>query len=128
MGFKKGGTISVNTASLPLSHALFRTLPPTISNLLQMDLHCTPTNDLSSASILVYSEPGDCIGWHYDNQFYKGRTVTVLVPVVVDGSDTKYEFRDGNEERGIELKEGELMAFEGLVGLVSSDDAKLIFP
>src|SRR5262245_46646349 len=42
----------------------------------------TPDHDQSSCSILIYDQPGDHIGWHFDWNFYNGRHFTALLPLV----------------------------------------------
>ncbi|KAJ3330999.1 hypothetical protein HDU93_009996 [Gonapodya sp. JEL0774] len=82
-------------------------------------LYPTAENDMSSASVLVYEKEGDHIEWHYDNNFYKGRHFTVLVPIAVHNSTTRYEFlipqSDGSAPlpRSLDLQEGDLVIFEG---------------
>ncbi len=83
---KRGATISY--------HDLHYSAPEIIAFYLSPQLHewCslaigervrpTPINDLSSCSILIYDQPSDHIGWHYDYDFYHGRHFTALLSLV----------------------------------------------
>jgi hypothetical protein len=53
-----------------------------VSSLAGEDVLPTPTHDQSSCSILIYNQPGDHIGWHYDWNFYNGRHFTALLTFV----------------------------------------------
>jgi hypothetical protein len=49
----------------------------------------TPLSDLSSCSLLIYDQPNDHIGWHYDLDFYRGRHFTLLLSLInTDASGT----------------------------------------
>jgi hypothetical protein len=53
-----------------------------ISETVRVGLLHTPLHDQSSCSVLIYDQPGDRIGWHYDHNFYNGRHFTALLPLV----------------------------------------------
>ena len=79
----------------------------------------TPPNDLSSCSLLIYSEADDHIGWHRDHNFYNGRHFTALLPLINtnaagDGlSSAHLTIRDGNQEDVIPTAPNTLVLFEG---------------
>ena len=79
----------------------------------------TPLNDLSSCSLLIYSEPDDHIGWHRDHNFYNGRHFTALLSLIntnADGdglSSAQLTIRDGNQEEVIPTAPNTLVLFEG---------------
>jgi len=86
---KKGGTVAYETLiehapkTVGLYHApAFQTM---LSDILGEPLEPTPLHDQSSCSVLFYDRPGDHIGWHFDHNFYRGRHVTVLIPIVNRG-------------------------------------------
>jgi len=53
-----------------------------ISEIARIGVLPTPLHDQSSCSVLIYDQPGDRIGWHFDHNFYNGRHFTALLPVL----------------------------------------------
>lgn len=86
---KKGGAVAYETliASAPTIVALYHSagLKDFISRAVGAPVQPTPIHDQSSLSVLVYSKPGDHIGWHYDHNFYRGRHFTVLIAMANEG-------------------------------------------
>lgn len=82
-GHKKGNTVAYDYLRLhaPQVVAFYQSpqLRSMLSRLIEVDVKSTPPSDQSSCSLLIYREPGDHIGWHYDYNFYKGRHFTVLL-------------------------------------------------
>src|SRR6476469_9796741 len=52
-----------------------------ISEIARVGVLHTPLHDQSSCSVLIYDQPGDRIGWHFDHNFYNGRHFTALLPL-----------------------------------------------
>lgn len=120
---KKGGTVAYETLiqSAPKTVALYLSpsLNRLLSNIVGETLEPTPLHDQSSCSVLFYERPGDHIGWHYDHNFYKGRHVTVLIPIVNEGhepdglSAAKLEVRLGEQDKALSTPPNALIVFEG---------------
>lgn len=53
-----------------------------VSTLVGESVAPTPPHDQSSCSILIYDQPGDHIGWHYDWNFYDGRHFAALLAFI----------------------------------------------
>jgi hypothetical protein len=89
---KKGGTLSYETLhkALPMGVALYLSehLRQVCSAIIGETVMPTPLNDQSSCSLLIYENPGDHIGWHYDHDFYHGRHFTVLLSLANERCDT----------------------------------------
>jgi hypothetical protein len=85
-GHKRGATISYGNIrnAYPEIARFYRStaLARRISRIVGDNIQRTPEHDQSSCSILVYSNPGDRIGWHFDHNFYNGRHFTALLPLV----------------------------------------------
>jgi len=124
---KKGGTVAYETLMVkaPSVVGLYRSpaLADLVSSILGTSVKPTPINDQSSCSILFYERPGDHIGWHYDHNFYRGRHVTVLIPIINrnasgDGlSAARLEARFGDTIEVIETPPNSFVMFEGQVVL-----------
>ncbi len=120
---KKGGAIAYETLreKIPAIVDLYLSsdMQALISRITGVKVKPTPTSDKSSCSLLVYEEPGDHIGWHFDHNFYKGRHFTILIPIVnrnADGSGlsaARLVARQGAGERIIETPPNALVVFEG---------------
>ena len=84
-GHKKGATIGYEALrrSGPKIVAFYQSAQHRrfISRIVGAQLEPTPMHDNSSLSILIYDQPGDHIGWHYDHNFYRGRHFTVLIGI-----------------------------------------------
>jgi hypothetical protein len=82
---KQGGTVAYETliAAAPAIVAAYHSagLQEAIARLVGTAVQPTPINDQSSLSVLVYNQPGDHIGWHFDHNFYRGRHFTVLLAI-----------------------------------------------
>lgn len=120
---KKGGTVAYETLMVkaPRVVTLYRSpaLSQLVSSILGETARPTPINDQSSCSILFYDRPGDHIGWHYDHNFYLGRHVTVLIPIINrnatgDGlSAARLEARFGTQIDVIDTPPNRFVMFEG---------------
>lgn len=120
---KKGGTVAYETliAKAPRVVELYRSpsMARLVSSILGEPVKPTPINDQSSCSVLFYERPGDHIGWHYDHNFYLGRHVTVLIPIINrnkrgDGlSAARLEAKFGKQIELIETPPNRFIMFEG---------------
>lgn len=120
---KKGGTVAYETliAKAPRVVGLYRSpaMAQLVSSILGEPVRPTPIHDQSSCSILFYERPNDHIGWHYDHNFYRGRHVTILIPIINrnasgDGlSAARLEVRVGDQIQVIETPPNSFVMFEG---------------
>lgn len=120
---KKGGTIAYDTlrARAPEVVAFYQSaaLIDRLSQIVGERLQVTPERDNSSCSILVYEQPGDHIGWHFDHNFYRGRHFTVLLPLInrnaaaTDLAAARLYARVGGDDRMIPTPPNQLVMFEG---------------
>ncbi|AMV18485.1 hypothetical protein [Planctomyces sp. SH-PL14] len=123
-GHKKGGTICYERVHrhLPICLSIYhsRVLQDYLSDLIGSEVRPTGDHDQSSCSVLMYTEAGDHIGWHYDHNFYRGRHFTVLIPLInrsaagdgVSQSLLKQQ-RPGNEDAVFSTAANSLILFEG---------------
>src|SRR5262249_55310468 len=92
VGHKRGATISYVEleSNVPVITSFYRSseLRGSLSEVLGVSVIPTPLYDQSSCSILIYDQPGDRIGWHFDHNFYNGRHFTVLLPLVNESYST----------------------------------------
>lgn len=92
-GHKQGGTVAYERliAHAPVTVGFYHSaeFQTFISRTVGVRVQPTPVCDQSSLSVLVYSRPGDHIGWHYDHNFYQGRHFTVLLIIRNEGADQK---------------------------------------
>lgn len=120
---KKGGAIAYETlrAEFPGVVDLYQSaeMIGLVSRITGVPLLPTPMTDKSSCSILVYEEPGDHIGWHYDHNFYKGRHFTILIPIFNRGagpdglSAARLMVKSGKREDSVATPPNALIVFEG---------------
>ena len=91
---KKGGSVSrfkIDRIS-PTIPAVYRdpSLFGLINQLAGGELKECPLSDPHTYALYCYTEPGDHIGFHYDNSYYKGRRYTMLLGLI-DRSTCKLE-------------------------------------
>jgi hypothetical protein len=120
---KKGGAIAYDTLreKIPAIVELYLSgeMQALISRVTGVKVKPTPTTDKSSCSLLVYEEPGDHIGWHFDHNFYRGRHFTILIPIVnrnAGGSGlsaARLIAKRGDSEVVIETPPNAIIVFEG---------------
>ncbi len=83
---KKAGAVSFQSLlkNAPAILALYRSpaLLDFLSRLVNAPLLLCPEDDPHSCALYLYTQPGDHIGWHYDNCYYRGARYTVLVGLV----------------------------------------------
>jgi len=120
---KQGGTVSYENVHrhAPLALAVYHSpaLRDWLSRIIGARVGPTANHDQSSCSLLVYTQPGDHIDWHFDHNFYRGRHFTVLICLVNQGarggpSASTLLWRDlrGGEHEA-PLGPGDLVVFEG---------------
>jgi hypothetical protein len=120
---KKGGTVAYDNLRehAPEVVAFYQSdwLRSLISDLVGEQVYVTPANDQNSCSLLLYSDEGDHIGWHYDHNFYRGRHFTVLLSIDNRGSgptglsSAVLEIRTKDGSRRIPTPANTLVVFEG---------------
>lgn len=120
---KKGGTVAYESliVKAPRVIELYRSpaLAKLVSSILGEPVRPTPLNDQSSCSVLFYERPGDHIGWHYDHNFYRGRHVTVLIPIINRDkagnglSAARLEAKFGKQVEVIKTQPNRFVMFEG---------------
>ncbi|MFZ1060087.1 MAG: 2OG-Fe(II) oxygenase [Candidatus Rokuibacteriota bacterium] len=85
-GHKKGGAISYYTLSekAPLFLALYKSpaFIDFVSRLTGARARPCPDADPHACALYFYTEPGDHMGFHYDNSYYRGDRYTILLGLV----------------------------------------------
>ena len=85
-GHKKGGAISYYTLSekAPLFLALYKSpaFIDFVSRLTGARVRPCPDADPHACALYFYTEPGDHMGFHYDNSYYRGDRYTILLGLV----------------------------------------------
>jgi ectoine hydroxylase-related dioxygenase (phytanoyl-CoA dioxygenase family) len=67
-----------------------------------------------SLAVIVYEKKRDGIHWHYDDNYFRGRFFTLLVPVTLDDTCTVFEYKDlAQRPQSVRLEPGEALLFEG---------------
>jgi alkylated DNA repair dioxygenase AlkB len=90
-----------------------------LSSLTGLDLRPAPDNDASSCGILVYSEPGDFIGWHTDPNHFHGNRIVVLISLVNEKtsgglSSSWLHFKDdSNKVAKLQMPPNSMVVFNG---------------
>lgn len=120
---KQGGTLSYEQVHrhAPVALSVYHSpaLRLWLSAIIGVRVVPTADHDQSSCSLLVYTEPGDHIDWHYDHNFYRGRHFTVLICLINRGkagglSESRLLWRDlGGAGHTASLGTGDLVVFEG---------------
>jgi hypothetical protein len=121
---KKGGTISYESLHYcaPSCVAFFHATETRawLSDAIGEKVVPTADHDQSTCSLLVYTDEGDHINWHYDHNFYNGRHFTVLLSLEnrgtkdggVSHSMLQRKHPDGTVEE-FDTSENTLVLFEG---------------
>jgi hypothetical protein len=122
--YKQGGTLSYERMHSLAPHGLgvyhSEAMRQWISAVVGEDVFPTCDHDQSSCLLLYYDREGDHIGWHYDQNFYKGRRFTVLLAVqnaAADGgvaSGHLQHRRAGGEIIPVDTSPNVLVLFEGM--------------
>lgn len=92
----------------------YKDFAKTISVLVNDNVDITPLNFETSCCILIYDQKDDFINWHFDVNYFNGRFFTVLIPITIDKTCTKYIYKNHNEEnKEIDLVKDKCIVFEG---------------
>lgn len=91
--FKKSGSVGRDTLqhhapnifSLYTSEKMLRF----VESIVGEKLFLCPEWDQHAAALYYYTEPGDCIGVHYDKSFYRSKRFTVLIGLIQDSVSSK---------------------------------------
>ena len=116
---RKGGTVPqhVLVKDYPDVINFFKSkvLSSQISKIIGTSVEPTPLIDPLSCTVVVYDRQGDTINWHYDNNIYNGRLITVNI-CIHHGYNTcsvfEYKTAEGHIKT-IKLKQNEAIIFEG---------------
>lgn len=112
--WKYGKTLS--TSSIPQKVIDFYTnFSTVITDIVGEKVYTTSLNLPTSACLLVYDREGDFINWHFDVNYFEGRFFTVLIPITLEESCTKFKYKD-HVSNDIEVDLGSLnksVVFEG---------------
>lgn len=90
-----------------------------INKILNVYLQRLSLNDKNACSLLIYTNKGDYIDWHYDVSSLYGKRYTVLLTFVNknnltnDLSENEFVYKLNGVENKIKLKENSLILFEG---------------
>ncbi len=124
-GHKKGGSISSYTLAekAPLFLALYKdpTFIDFLCRLTGARLQPCPEDDPHACALYFYTEPGDHIGFHYDNSYYRGGRYTVLMGLIQRTEHCRLVARLHKDDPMRETREvefaygpGDLVIFNGL--------------
>ena len=91
--WKYGRTVSTNIMP-PNVISFYKEFADTISMVVGTNVYPTPLNLPTSSCMLVYDMEGDFINWHFDVNYFDGRFFTVLIPVTLEESATKFKYKD----------------------------------
>lgn len=126
---------TVTTSMMPLSAIYFyNTFSSRVEELIGEKVYTTPLTLPTSVCLLVYDQKGDFINWHFDVNYFNGRFFTVLIPVTLKESCTKFKYKD-SLSNDIELdlgKSRKSVIFEGenlfhmATPLCSNDTARIV--
>lgn len=114
--WKSGKTIPTSTLveHYPNIILWYKDFAKTISVLVNDKVDITPLNFETSCCILIYDQKDDFINWHFDVNYFNGRFFTVLIPITIDKTCTKYIYKNHNEEdKEIDLVKDKCIVFEG---------------
>ena len=90
-----------------------------LSNILKKPIQRPPLSDPNSCSLLIYSNQGDYIDWHYDFSNYYGDRYVVLLTIInendkkTDLSHNEFHYMHENKEYIYKMKENSLVIFKG---------------
>lgn len=113
---KRQKAIRCQTLAVKLPQILewYKSLEPTVSEIIGDKVMITPLKEPNSLCLVVYEREGDYIDWHFDTNHYDGRYFTMLIPVTKEPTCGNYQYKDADEKvQDVELKRGEAVIFEG---------------
>lgn len=115
INWKGGRTIPCNELwkLLPEVKELQISLIPKISYAIGEQVYLTEDNLPTTCSMLIYEKNGDFINWHYDVNYYKGRFFTLIIPVTINETCTKFKFMQKGKSIEIGNEQSQSILFEG---------------
>ena len=90
-----------------------------INSLFNKYLQRISLNDKNACSLLIYTNKGDYIDWHYDVSDLHGKRYTALLTLINKNEKTdeltenKFIYKVNNIEHKMKLKENSLVIFDG---------------
>lgn len=90
-----------------------------VSEIVQKPVQRTPSSDINSCSLLIYSQEGDYIDWHKDNSNYYGDRYVVLYTIVNQNekedqlSENTFYYKLNDKEYKLKMKPNSLVIFKG---------------
>lgn len=92
----------------------YEKLIPLVSRMVGEQVDKAPSNTSLSACVIVYDREKDHINWHYDENYFKGRFFTVLIPVTSEPTCTNFQFRtEKGTTETVNLGPHDALIFEG---------------
>lgn len=119
---KKGASLDWTrlAAGAPCVAALYRSreFAGFLESITGVALERCPPSDPHRCALYAYTEPGDWIGWHYDDSWYRGARYTVLIGVEDRSSsflECRLHTKDPKpiERRAVRTAPGTLVLFNG---------------
>ena len=90
-----------------------------LSDIMQKPIQRTPLYDQNACSLLIYSNKGDYIDWHYDFSNYYGDRFVVLITLVnknkdeTDLSQNEFQYLNNNKMHSIQMPPNSMIIFKG---------------
>jgi hypothetical protein len=90
-----------------------------ISDILKKPIQRIPLNDPNACSLLLYTNKGDYIDWHYDHSSYYGDRYVVLLTLInenknkTDLSENEFYYKSNNKNYKFKMKPNTLVIFKG---------------
>jgi hypothetical protein len=91
----------------------------TISTFIQKPVQRVNSSDKNSASLIIYSNEGDFIDWHYDYSLYEGDRYVVLLTIINENADknglsqNEFKYKYNGNEYGLKMNENSIVIFKG---------------
>jgi hypothetical protein len=114
--WKSGKTIptSILVNNYPNIISWYKDFATNISQIVNTDVDITPLNFETSCCILIYDQKDDFINWHFDVNYFNGRFFTVLIPITLEKTCTKYIYKNYKEDDvQLDLVDDKCIVFEG---------------
>jgi len=101
--------------NMPDLLTVYTDLQKIVSDTIGEPVYQAPLDGPLSICVISYDKPGDAIQWHYDDNYFRGRFFTVLIPVTRHKSCSSFQYRNPRgQPENIRLEEtGEALLFEG---------------
>ena len=90
-----------------------------ISNILDKPIQRVTSSDKNSMSLLIYSNEGDHIDWHFDYSLYEGERYVVLLTLINENSDKTnlsenvFKYKYNGKIHQLKMKDNSLVIFKG---------------